>query len=209
MAITNYSELKTSIANFLARDDLTTQIPDFISLAESRMSREMGARSQEKRATATLTSGDAYVSLPTDLRSIRLVKLNTSPKEVLEYYTPATLDELYASNAQGKPRAYTIIGGEIKFAPEPDSAYTAEIVYMEGIPDLSDSNTTNEILTRHPDAYLYGALAAASVYLMDDQKTTVYEQLFTRAIDEVKREEERSKQAGSALQMKSDYGELT
>lgn len=209
MAITNYSELKTSIANFLARDDLTTQIPDFISLAESRMSREMNARSQEKRATATLTSGDAFVSLPTDLRSIRLVKLNTSPKEVLEYYTPAKLDELYASNAQGKPRAYTIIGGEIKFAPEPDSAYTAEIVYMEGVPDLSDSNTTNEILTRHPDAYLYGALAAASVYLMDDQKTTVYEQLFTRAIDEVKREEERSKQAGSALQMKSDYGELT
>ena len=147
--------------------------------------------------------------MPTDLRSIRLVKLNTSPKEVLEYYTPAKLDELYASNAQGKPRAYTIIGGEIKFAPEPDSAYTAEIVYMEGIPDLSDSNGTNEILTRHPDAYLYGALAAASVYLMDDQKTTVYEQLFTRAIDEVKREEERSKQAGSALQMKSDYGELT
>ena len=138
-----------------------------------------------------------------------MVKLNTSPKEVLEYYTPAKLDELYASNAQGKPRAYTIIGGEIKFAPEPDSAYTAEIVYMEGVPDLSDSNTTNEILTRHPDAYLYGALAAASVYLMDDQKTTVYEQLFTRAIDEVKREEERSKQAGSALQMKSDYGELT
>jgi len=209
MAITNYSELKTSIANFLARDDLTTQIPDFISLAESRMSREMNARSQEKRATATLVSGDAYVSLPTDLRSIRLVKLNTSPKEVLEYYTPAKLDELYASNAQGKPRAYTIIGGEIKFAPEPDSSYTAEIVYQEGVPDLSDSNTTNEILTRHPDAYLYGSLAAASVYLMDDQKTTVYEQLFTRAIDEVKREEERSKQAGSALQMKSDYGELT
>lgn len=209
MAITNYSELKTSIANFLARDDLTAQIPDFISIAESRMSREMSARSQEKRAIATLTGGDAYVSLPTDLRSIRLVKLNTSPKEVLEYYTPAKLDELYASNAQGKPRAYTIIGGEIKFAPEPDSAYTAEIVYMEGIPDLSDSNAINEILTRHPDAYLYGALAAASVYLMDDQKTTVYEQLFTRAIDEVKREEERSKQAGSALQMKSDYGELT
>ncbi len=209
MAITNYSELKTSIANFLARDDLTTQIPDFISLAESRMSREMNARSQEKRATATLVSGDAFVSLPTDLRSIRLVKLNTSPKEVLEYYTPAKLDELYPSNAQGKPRAYTIIGGEIKFAPEPDSSYVAEIVYQEGVPDLSDSNTTNEILTRHPDAYLYGSLAAASVYLMDDQKTTVYEQLFTRAIDEVKREEERSKQAGSALQMKSDYGELT
>lgn len=206
MAITNYTELQASIANFLARDDLTSQIPDFISLAEARMAREMQARSQEKRATATLTAGDAYVSLPTDLRSIRLVKLNTNPTEVLEYYTPTKVDEVYASTGQGKPKGYTIIGGEVKFAPTPDAGYTAEIVYSEGVPSLSASNTTNIILTRHPDAYLYGSLAAASVYLMDDQKTTVYEQLFTRALDEIKREEERGKQAGSGLFMKSDYG---
>jgi hypothetical protein len=209
MAIGTYSELKTAIANFLARDDLTDRIPEFISMAEARMGRMLETRSQEKRATATLTASDAYVSLPTDLRSIRLVKLNTSPKEVLEYYTPSTLDETYASNAIGKPRAYTIIGGEIKFAPAPDSSYQAEIVYVEGVPDLSDSNTTNTILTRHPDAYLYGALASASIYLMDDQKTSLYEQLFTRSIDEIKKEEERGKHAGSGLFMKSDYGELT
>ena len=60
MAIGTYSELQSSIASFLARDDLTTQIPDFISLAEARMSRELrSARSQEKRATASITSGDA------------------------------------------------------------------------------------------------------------------------------------------------------
>ena len=207
MAITNYTELQASIAKFLARDDLTAQIPDFISLAEARMAREMQARSQEKRATATLTAGDAFVSLPTDLRSIRLVKLNTAPTEVLEYYTPTRVNEIYANNSEGKPKGYTIIGGEIKFAPTPDANYTAEIVYSEGVPDLSDSNLVNIILTRHPDAYLYGALAAASVYLMDDQKTTVYEQLFTRALDEIKREEERGKQAGSGLFMKSSYGE--
>jgi hypothetical protein len=35
----------------------------------------------------------------------------------------------------------------------------------------------------------------------------LYEQLFTRAITEIKREEAESQFAGSALQMKSDYGE--
>jgi hypothetical protein len=44
---------------------------------------------------------------------------------------------------------------------------------------------------------------------MDDQKTTLFEQLFTRAIEEIKRDEERGKHAGSGLFMKSDYGELT
>ena len=86
MAITNYAELKTPLANFLARSDLTDRIPEFISMAEARMGRELETRSQEKRATATLTGGDAFVSLPTDLRSVRMVKLNTTPTEVLEYY---------------------------------------------------------------------------------------------------------------------------
>jgi hypothetical protein len=207
MAITTYSELQTAIANFLGRDDLTSRIPEFISLAEARMSRELKARSQEKRATATLTASDAYVSLPTDLRSVRLVKMNTSPTEVLEYYTPVKLNELYSDGISGKPRAYTVIGGEIKFAPVPDSSYTAEIVYMEGVPDLSDSNTTNTILTRHPDAYLYGSLSAASVYLMDTQNTQLYDGLFDRAVREIKREEDEGKHAGSGLFMKSDYGE--
>ena len=60
MAIATYSDLQTAIANFLARTDLTSQIPDFIKLAESRMSRELETRSQEKRVQATLTSGDEY-----------------------------------------------------------------------------------------------------------------------------------------------------
>ena len=35
MSISTYSELKTAVANFLARTDLTDQIPDFIQLAEA------------------------------------------------------------------------------------------------------------------------------------------------------------------------------
>jgi len=91
MAITTYSELKTAIANFLARDDLTSVIPDFISLAEGRLSRELETRSQEKRATATLTVGDEYTALPTDLRELRMVKLNGDPEQVLEYMSPVAL----------------------------------------------------------------------------------------------------------------------
>ncbi len=58
MAISSYTDLQTSIANFLARDDLTSVIPDFIQLAEARMSRELDTRSQEKRAIAPTVIGD-------------------------------------------------------------------------------------------------------------------------------------------------------
>ena len=106
MAITTYSELKTAVANSLARTDLDSQIPDFISLAEARLSRELETRDQEKRAQATLTSGDEYTSLPTDLREVRQVKINTDPITVLEYMSPVALDNTYSGSGTGRPQAF-------------------------------------------------------------------------------------------------------
>ena len=121
MSISTYAELKTSIANFLARDDLTDQIPNFIQLAEGRMNRELETREQQKRVTATLTSGDEYIALPTDLREIREVKLNTSPITVLDYYSPVGLDQSFGTTSQGKPSGYSVVGKELKLRPVPDS----------------------------------------------------------------------------------------
>jgi hypothetical protein len=204
MAFSTYSELKTSIANFLARDDLTSQIPDFIRLAEARMSRELDARSMEKRATATTVAGDSYISLPTDLREIRNVQLNTDPVKTLEYYTVQMINTDYAGQGQGKPKAYSIVGTEILLKPTPDAAYTLEIVYGENVQALSDEDTNNTILLRHPDAYLYGSLMNAYTYLMDETRASQYDQLFTRIMDEIIRDTEKARYGG-VLSMKTTY----
>ena len=204
MAFSTYSELKTSIANFLARDDLTSQIPDFIRLAEARMSRELDARSMEKRATATTVAGDSYISLPTDLREIRNVQLNTDPVQTLDYYTVQMINTDYAGQGQGKPKAYSIVGTEILLKPTPDAAYTLEIVYGENVQALSDEDTNNTILLRHPDAYLYGSLMNAYTYLMDETRASQYDALFTRIMDEIIRDTEKARYGG-VLSMKTTY----
>ena len=205
MSISTYTELKTAVANFLARDDLTSQIPNFIQLAESRMSRELETRDQEKRATATLTSGDEYIALPTDLREVRSVALTTDPKTVLTYYSPTSLDSTYSSGGGGKPLGFSIVGGEMKLRPIPDSSYTAEIIYVGGLSALSDSNLTNVVLTRHPDAYLYGALAEAYAYLLDETRAAQYMQRFNTAINEIKVDEQRAHYGTGSLQIQSIY----
>ena len=205
MAINTYTNLQTAIANFLARSDLTAQIPDFITMAEARMSRELETRSQEKRATASTVGGNEYISLPTDLREVREVKLNTTPLTVLSYYSPVALDEKFASGGQGKPLGYSIIGPELKLRPIPDTAYTVEIVYIGTIEALSATNQTNNVLTRSPDAYLYGALAEAYAYLLDEQRAAQYMQRFNLAIDEIRRDEQRAHYGTGSLQMSSIY----
>jgi len=206
MSIGNYSELKASIANFLARDDLTSQIPDFIKLAEARMSRELETREQEKRATATLTAGDEYIALPTDMREIREVKLNTSPVTVLSYHSPSSLDSTYSSNGQGTPLGYSVVGLELKLRPIPDASNTAEIIYIGTLPALSDSQTTTLFL-RSPDLYLYGALSEAYSYLLDETRATQYDAKFTRILQEIKIDEQRSHYGTGSLQIKSVYSQ--
>jgi len=204
MAITSYAELQTAIGNFLARSDLTDRIPEFISLAEARMSRELNSRSQEKRATAATIASDEFISLPTDLRKIRLVKLNTDPVGVLDYASPTDFYTTYPSSGGGRPKYYTVIGSEIALRPIPDSIYTLELIYGEDIAALSSSNTTNTILTRHPDSYLYGSLSAAYIYLMDEARAAQYDTLFSRSIVEINNSNDRAYYSGT-LSMKSDY----
>ena len=204
MSISTYSELKTAVANFLARSDLTDQIPNFIQLAEARLSRELETRDQEKRATATLTSGDEFIALPTDMREVREIKLNTTPNVVLEYKSPTSLDTAYTGGS-GRPSAYSIVGGELKIRPIPDDNYTAEIIYIGSLTALSDSNATNVMLTRHPDAYLSGALVEAYTYLMDEQRASTYDAKFTRSIEEIRKDEQRSHYGTGALHISSIY----
>jgi len=204
MTISTYAELKTAIANFLARDDLTATIPTFIQLAEGRMSRELETREQEKRATTSLTSGDQYVTLPVDLREVRSVKLNTNPVKVLSYYSPTSLDSSYGTDAAGRPEGYSIVGAEMKVRPIPDSAYEMEILYVGTLPAISDS-VTPTLFTRSPDLYLYGALTEAYAYLLDEQRANVYDAKFSRGLEEVKVDEQRANYGTGSLQIKSVY----
>lgn len=204
MSIASYSELKTAIANFLARDDLTDQIPNFIQLAEARMSRELETREQEKRATATLSVNDEYIALPTDLREVREVKINTDPVRVLTYHSPSSLDVSYSASAVGVPQGFSIVGVEMKLRPIPDSAYTAEIVYIGSLGSISDT-VTPTLFLRSPDLYLYGALAEAYAYLLDEGRAAQYDQKFSRGIDEVKRDEQRAHYGTGGLHIQSIY----
>ena len=171
------------------------------------MNRELETRAQEKRVTANTVADDSYVSLPTDVRQVRHVRLNTNPKVTLKFLTPEALDATYPSTGTGKPKGYAVIGTEIVFSPTPDAVYEAEIAYVGDIDALGDSTATNTILARHPDAYLHGALAEAFTYLMDDQRATRHDQMFARAVVAIQADEERAKW-GQSPTIRSPHGEV-
>ena len=202
MALTTYDELKASIADFLDRDDLTTVIPDFISLAETQMNREIRHYRMEKRATANLDT--QYTALPNDfLQPIRFV-ITGSDVSTLEQASPLEISKLREANndTTGTPDTYSILDSSIEVFPKPDATYTLEMLYYEKIDALNSGNTSNWLLTNYPDAYLYGSLMHTAPYLAEDNRIQTWAALYQKAISDINSESERSKTAAAGRRIK-------
>ena len=206
MAISNYSELKSAIADWLDRTDLTDSIPDFITLAETRHRRDFKIRRMETRVTANTIVDSEYYTLPDNFVAMRNIQLNTNPKTSLEYLTPEQMDRIHAGSTKGKPKAFSIIGNNIQLRPIPDSVYQIEMLYFKYFTPLSDSNTTNDMLTYHPDAYLYGALVEAEPYLQNDKRIQVWAGYYERAKKDIIDSNERDRHSGVTPTTRIDYG---
>ena len=202
MAFTNYSALKTTIANYLGRTDLTSQIPDFITLAETRLARELRTRQMLKSATSPMTSGDAKVALPTDFLEVRDLYIQGNPRMPVTYLAPSAFTRDARADESGLPVYYTVLASEFLFAPIPDGTRTLEILYYAKPTFLSDNNASNVFLANYPDALLYGALAEAEPYLINDARVQLWISLYDRAINSISEADEGSEYSGVPLQMK-------
>jgi hypothetical protein len=206
MTIGTYAQLKDTIADFLLRDDLTAAIPTFIRLAEARIDRDLRHWRQEKRSVAELDT--QYSAIPADfLRPIRLQITDLPTGEVAPISTAQMLQLRGDRNDRvGRPTNYALTAGSLELYPTPDNTYNASLVYYGRIDALSDSNTTNWLLTEAPDAYLYGALIHSAPYLKDDPRITVWGTLYTVAIDTLNTTSEDAKFGGTGLVMKTKRG---
>lgn len=185
MAIDSYSTLKSGIADFLNRSDLTSVIPTFISLSEAKFNRTLRVRQMIKRATATIDT--QFFAMPADFLEAKSFVLNTNPLTYLEYATQDFLQkqrqDVYITS--GKPALFGVVGTQFEAVPTPDGNYTGELTYYAKIESLSDTTTSNWLLAYAPDLYLYGALVQAAPYLRDDERIAVWGQFYTAAMDDI------------------------
>jgi len=192
MAISTFAELKTSIASWLARDDLTSFIPDFITLFEAAANRRLRVRSMETSTTLAPTSGVA--TLPTDYLLYRRVTWLGSRKIELQYAHPSWLPGAYPLSQSGVPKVFTIEGSSLKVMPISDT--NIDFDYYKKIPALSDSATTNWLLTAHPDAYLFGSLVEANAFTVMPEHAVLWKARRDEAFDEIERLDVKTKGGG-------------
>jgi hypothetical protein len=200
-----YENLVKEIIDWSHRDDLGIKMPDFILLAENAMySNEvevLTVRSMESISTA-LTAGQ-YLALPEDFESARSIRLVTGDNGgELRFQAP---EQMFKRVGTGRPNFFTVVGNELQFDRVPDSDYTIEIQYYRKAASLNDNTQTNEVLTKHPSIYLYGALAQVYFFSQDEQQALKYTQLFISAIKGANKADKKGRY-GPAPSMSLDCG---
>jgi len=209
MALNTYTGIKDAVADWLDRSDLAANIPDFLTLAEARINRELRIRPQEVRSTMTTTAGNKYHALPGGYLSMRNIQINTDRTIPLEFISLEMLDRLYGGSSSGLPTAYSIVGDEIQLAPAPDSAYTVEVAYYKKFDTLGDGTdgtvTSNWLTVNAPDILLYATLLEAEPFLKNDERLAVWLSAYRDAISKIKLADDSDRHSGSTMRVRNIY----
>lgn len=177
MSLDSYSGLKAEINDWLDRDDLPADT--LIDLAEARHKREIRVREMQVRQQADLD--ERYEVLPTGLIQMRELRILSSPVTVLREVSPHEMTR-FRQDTTGKPTYFTV-HEELEFDRAPDDTYTMEMVFWKAFTPLSDANTSNALLARAPDAYFWGALAAAAPWLTNDDRIATWDAAYVSVRD--------------------------
>lgn len=164
MSLTTYSGLKSAIADWLNRTDLTNQIPYFIELAENRINHELRIPTMEKTILLDLNT-EGYATIPSDFLEVKDIFLNYDP------LTRVSLSELHRyENREGPAEVFARETYRLRFYPVPDMGASDEMrmIYYHDVGRLSDTDTTNALLSTAPELYLFGSLSEAADFLGSD-----------------------------------------
>jgi len=164
------SDLKTRVQTELNRDDLADDLADSLTLS-IQQSIDYYSKSRfwfnEGRTTTTMTIGDEYTNLPSDLRFIDKVFLvvgNVRYRMIVREMTD--IEALYTTPIRGQPTDYAVFGTQIRTWPTANVAYTLIWEYVKDVTalDYNNPNSSNYWTTQGYDLIT----ARTKIYLLRD-----------------------------------------
>ena len=174
MALQNYADLKQAVEDEFRRDTDTkfiAKIPDLITRGESRLNSVLRLRARETVTTSTYDSSvtDRRVDLPVGFVELLSLKIKESSEEDRSYLRVQYIDpdrfHSYIQDGGDRPQRYTITD-KIELDMTTNGTYTLRYHYIKRWDLATDS--TNWLMTNHPEVYLYASLIQAALHLRGD-----------------------------------------
>ena len=199
MSLTTYAGIQQAIADELHRSDLSNFIPDFISLGESRINKNLRVRAMETVQASTITAG--VIAVPANYVSLKDAYISsTTPYTNLERKTANWIYDNYPNRvADDIPKFLAREASNFIFGPFPASNYIVTLVYWNRLAALSTG--TNSVFLAYPGLWLFGALCESAPWLKADSRIPVWEGKFKELLASVQDEDDDEYLSGSTMRM--------
>lgn len=214
-----YTELFTAVKNYLQNDfptntwtsvtganplitsNGTNQINTFITQAEERIYNSVQIPPLRKNVTGLTTSGNKYLSCPSDFMSVFSIAVTDDGYDYLLNKDVNFIRAAYPNPADtGRPEYYALFGptvtsgtitDELSFilGPTPDAVYNVELhyyAYPESITVAADGRTW--LGDNYSPVLLYGTMVEAYIFLKGEQDMMgAYDKKYQEALAQLNR----------------------
>jgi len=197
MAITNYTELKTSVAAWLdiGTADISAVVSDLVLTAEKRIMREVRTPIMEVALSDSITTG-GLLPVPSDYVELKYAYVNTNPVQYVQMVSPSFIYERYSTRSgSGTPVVMARDGANFIFGPYPSSNYTIKGAYYAHLTAVETS--ANPLFTSNPDLYLFACLAESEPIIGRDNRIQIWESKYRLVKELVNGEADRSNYSGN------------
>lgn len=199
MALSNFSDLKTAILDWMVRADLSGNAADWVTLAEARLNRELNPVEVDQSLTGTSDSREIDVSAYSIVEALSLYLIDSATSDEREL---THKDDFARSGTADEPRFWDYLPhastGKIIFDCPLDQAYSFRFRYRQRFA-LSDSATTNWLLTNHSDVYLAACLVWGSGFVEKFQEAGGWKTILDEGIPSVRNIIAQSKRAVASV----------
>lgn len=192
----NFLELKNKVKDYLNREDLVSQIPDFINMALKKIEWENNFNYMVNSTSGPLSKGNESIAIPSNMKSVINLKIKdiTSATDNGVTLTAVGYDYLQRATpniSEGKPDMFAIYGDYIWFNKKVDesSKYQYELDYYKFSDELSGDTDSNWLTINAYQVLLYGALLEAEAYLINDERIMVWKGLYEDALHKLRKSE--------------------
>lgn len=181
--ITSYATLQTAIADYLARSDLTTFLPNFTQNWEESFYREPLNWAAWMESSLNVTITNSVAAVPADYLGLKIAYISGQSGPPLKRLSLDQLYQRYPRSIGGGQAAYVARNGaNLEFGPRPSSGTLLGTYYAKPTVLRTDSDGINWLTTNAPDLCLFGSLLQAEPFIKNDSRLPTWQTLYNMAV---------------------------
>lgn len=202
--ITNYTTLQTAVADWLAKSNLTTWIPNFVQNWEEKFYRQPKNFGRWMESSLSSTIASSVIAVPSSLLALKYAYVDGNPASRLDRVSLNQLYGTYPRNGRtGIPKWIARDVSNYVFGPAPDSDYTIKGVYWAKptlIRSFASDAAAHWLIVNAPDLVLYGALIESAPFLQRDGRLNTWKALYDEALKDYRDLHTYEDRSGSPIQ---------